>query len=343
MKGVVVIGDHRIELREVDKPEPQHNQVLVRAVQAGVCGSDVHPYRAEPRATNPGLVQGHELVGVVDALGPGAEHLQVGDRVFVYLGYGCFHCEQCASGYPNLCLDRRDQGKMDRYQKGYSIVREEMALSIPESMSFGDALMLTCAGGTAWSALDKVRPTCHDSVVIFGLGPVGLMGVMWAKAMGAHVIGVEVIPERLELARQVGVDALLNPQEEDIVAGIRALTGGEGATVGYESSGNKAAQAAMLDVTSRQARIVYVAGGAPGAVIDPSPFGQWGKLALRTICGTVTYALTDWYPMTRTILRHGLKPEQIITHRFPIEQADEAYALTETGRCGKVVLEWPWP
>lgn len=341
MKGVVVLGDRSVALREVVKPTPQHCQVLVRAVEAGVCGSDIHPYRAAARPNAKPLVQGHELVGVVEALGPGAEHLQVGDRVFVYLGYGCFHCEDCASGYPNLCPDRRDQGQMDRYQKPYSVVREEMALRIPDEMTFDDALMLTCAGGTAWSALEKVRPTAQDTVVISGLGPVGLMGVMWAKAMGARVVGVEVIEERLALARQVGADVLLNPREDDIVERIRALTDGEGASIGYESSGNKGSQAALLDVTSRQARLVYVAGGAPGAIIDPSPFGRWGTLALRTIYGTVTYALADWYDMVRTILLHRLTPGQIVTHRFPIGQADEAYALTETGKCGKVVFEWP--
>jgi propanol-preferring alcohol dehydrogenase len=343
MKGVVVIGNRKVELREVEKPQTRHCEVLVRAVEAGVCGSDMFPYRAAPNPGRSRLVQGHELVGVVEELGPGAEHLQVGDRVFVYLGYGCFHCEACASGYANLCPDRRDQGKMDRYQKPYSVVREEMALRIPDEMTFEDALMLTCAGGTAWSALQKVEPTPKDAVVIFGLGPVGLMGVMWAKTAGAYVIGVEPIEERQALARKVGADVVLAPQEEEIVERIRALTNGDGATVGYESSGSKAAKAALLNVTSRDARIVYVAGGARGPVIDPSPFGQWGTLGLRTIYGTVTHSIPDWYDMTRTILMQDLKPGEIVTHRFSIEEASEAYALTDSGRCGKVVFEWPLP
>ena len=346
MKGVVVLGDHRVEVRELPVPEPGYGQVLVRAVQAGICGSDIHPFRAAPGPRPPqagqGLfVQGHELVGVVDRVGPGVEHVQTGDRVFCYLGWGCGHCEECADGHGNLCLDRRDQGRMDRYQKEYSLVREEMALRMPQELSFDDALMLTCAGGTAWAGLRKAAPSCDDSVVVFGLGPVGLMALFWAKAMGAYVIGVEMSDERLALAQQLGAHAVVDAKREDPVMRVRELTRGKGATVAVETSGNKGAQAQLFEVTQRKARLVYVAGAPAGAVMDPNPFGNWGRLGLRQVVGTVTYGIADWYQMAETLVLHGYKPGQLITHRFPIEQAQEAYDVTESGRCGKVVFEWP--
>ena len=126
MKGVFVLGDHKVQVRELSVLEPGHGQVLVRATRAGVCGSDLYPYRAESKPNAPQLVQGHELVGVVERTGPGVEHVDPGDRVFVYLGWGCRHCPDCVAGYPNLCHDRRDQGKMDRYQKELSTVTESM-------------------------------------------------------------------------------------------------------------------------------------------------------------------------------------------------------------------------
>lgn len=340
MKGVVVLGNHKVEVRELPKPVPAQGQVLVKAVEAGICGSDIHPYRGAPSPATGKFVQGHELVGVVEAIGPGVEHVQPGDRVFVYLGWGCGHCDYCAEGHGNLCLDRRDQGKQDRYQKEYTVVKEEMTLRMPDEMSFDDALMLTCAGGTAWAGLQNAKPSCDDTVVIFGLGPVGLMAAFWAEAMGAYVIGVEVVQERLALAQKLGIHAIVDAKTEDTVVRVRELTRGKGATVGVETSGTKIAQAQLFEVTSRRARIVYITGAAPGAVIDPSPFGNWGRLALRVVSGTVTYGIPDWYRMAETLVIHGYRLGQIITHRFPIEQAQEAYALAETGRCGKVVFQW---
>ena len=340
MKGVVVLGNRTVEERELPIPEPGHGQVRVRATRAGVCGSDLHPYRAEPGPQSGKFVQGHELVGVVDRVGPGVEHVAEGDRVFVYLGWGCGHCPDCVTGYPNLCADRRDQGRMDRYQKEYSVVTESMVYRLPEAMSWDDAIMLTCAGGTAWAALLKAAPTCDDVAVVYGLGPVGLMGVLWAKAMGAYVIGVERTEERQALARQAGADVVLDAADDDLVVRVRGITAGEGATVGLECSGSLQAKDALLQTTSRAARVVHVAAGVPGATIDPSPFGVWGHLALRTVRGTVTYGLGDWYRMAKASRLHGLKPGQLVTHRFATEQASEAYALVDSARSGKVVFAW---
>ncbi len=340
MKGVYVIGNRMVEVVELPVPEPGHGEVLVKATIAGVCGSDLHPYRAEPRPGVQHFVQGHELAGIVEAVGAGVENVQVGDRVVAYQAWGCGYCEECASGYANLCANRKDMGKRDRYQKEYSLLTEAMALPLPEDMSFEDSIMLSCAGGTAWGALQKVKPSCDDTVAVFGLGPVGLMGVMWARAMGAYVIAVDVLEERLELGKKLGAQMVIDGGKEDPVVRIRELTGGEGAAVGFEGSGNKGAQEAILRATHWGARVVYVAIGKPGAVIDPS-LGRGGHLGVRTVFGTYTFSIPDWYRMIRAIALHGLKPGQVVSHRFPIERASEAYALADSGKCGKVVFTWP--
>jgi threonine dehydrogenase-like Zn-dependent dehydrogenase len=339
MKGVVVLGNHQVEVRDLPVPEPGHGQVLVRAVEAGVCGSDLHGYRREER-TGGRYVQGHELTGVIEAIGPGVEHLQPGDRVMAYQAWGCGYCEYCASGRSNLCANRVVIGKADRYQKEYAVMPEAVALPVPDEMSFDDAIMLSCAGGTAWAGLRRVQPSCDDAAVVYGLGPVGLMGVLWARAMGAYVIGVEVNPERLALGLQAGAHAVIDASQEDVPARVRELTHGHGATVGFEGSGNKGAQAQLLEVTHWSARVVYVATAPPGAVIDPR-VGRRGQLGLRAVYGTFTYSMGDYYDMVRAIRLHGLKPGELVTHRFPIERADEAYSLADSGNCGKIVFAWP--
>jgi (R,R)-butanediol dehydrogenase / meso-butanediol dehydrogenase / diacetyl reductase len=338
MKGVVVVGDHQVKVIDLPQPEPGHGQVLVRAVEVGVCGSDCHPYRG-PLRQGAGLVQGHELSGVVEAIGTGVEHVNVGDRVVAYQAWGCGYCEYCARGWANLCTNRYDIGKGHRYQKDYSVVPEAMALPLPAGLTFDDGVMLSCAGGTAWSALQRVRPSCDDVVAVFGLGPVGLMGVMWARAMGAYVVGVEVNPERLALGSSIGAHVVVDASSEDAVERIRALTGSRGASVAFESSGSKAAQEAMLACSDIEARLVYVAVARRGPVIEAS-VGRGGNLGVRSVNGTFTYSLADWYAMARAIRLHDLKPGSVVTHRFPIELASEAYRTTAAGHCGKVVFEW---
>jgi threonine dehydrogenase-like Zn-dependent dehydrogenase len=339
MKGVVVVGNHQVEVRDLPVPEPEHGQVLVRAVLAGVCGSDLHGYRREGQA-NARFVQGHELTGVVEAIGPGVEHLKPGDRVMAYQAWGCGYCEYCASGRSNLCANRKVIGKAHRYQKEYAVMPEAVALPVPDEMSFDDAIMLSCAGGTAWAGLRRVQPSCDDATVVYGLGPVGLMGVLWARAMGAYVIGIEVNPERLKLGLQAGAHAVIDAGQEDVPARVKELTHGHGATVGFEGSGNKGAQAQLLEVTHYLARVVYVATAPPGPVIDPR-VGRGGQLGLRAVYGTFTYSMGDYYDMVRAIRLHGLKPGVFVTHRFPIERANEAYALADSGNCAKVVFAWP--
>jgi threonine dehydrogenase-like Zn-dependent dehydrogenase len=158
--------------------------------------------------------------------------------------------------------------------------------------------------------------------------------------MGAYVIGVEVNPERLVLGEQVGAHVLIDASQEDVPARVQELTHGHGATVGFEASGNKAAQATLLEVTHWSARLVYVATAPPGAVIDPR-VGRRGQLGLRSVHGTFTYSMGDYYDMLRAIRLHGLQPGRLVTHRFPIERAAEAYARADSGNCGKVVLSWP--
>lgn len=339
MKGVVVLGDRTLELRDLPKPEVAHGLVLVKAQAVGICGSDLHPYRAPIREGAKRFVQGHELAGVIEEVGPGVEHLKPGDRVVAYQAWGCGYCEYCASGHSNLCANRKIIGKADRYQKDYSVMPEAVALPLPDALSFDDGIMLSCAGGTAWSAMQKVAPSCDDTVVVFGLGPVGLMGVMWARAMGAYVIGVEVNPTRLDLGRRIGAHVVLDPTREDVVARVKEITRGEGATVAFEGSGNKGAQADMLAVTHWSARLVYVATGPAGPIIDPS-VGRGGKLGLRQVFGTFTFSMPDWYRMTRAILNHQLAPGSVVTHRFPLVEADAAYRVADSGDCGKVIFEW---
>jgi threonine dehydrogenase-like Zn-dependent dehydrogenase len=208
-------------------------------------------------------------------------------------------------------------------------------------MSFDDGILLSCAGGTAWAALSLVRPGCDDVLVVFGLDPVGLMAVMWGRAMGAYVIGVETSGRRLALAGEMGAHKVINAAEADPVEEIMDLTE-SGATVGFDAAGTAKAQVDVLRATDRAARVVYVAVGAHGPLIDPDHGRKLRKpnVALRSISGSFTFAVDDWYRMIRAVTLHELQPGAAVTHRFALAQADQAYAVADSGDCGKVVFSW---
>jgi threonine dehydrogenase-like Zn-dependent dehydrogenase len=343
IQGVFILGDRKVEVRQLPKPQPACGQVLIRPVAVGVCGSDVHPYRGQPRSPEHQVVSGHELTGIVEEIGPDVDTVKVGERVVAYQAWSCGRCEACASGHGNLCTQRKDFGQgafRNRYQKEYSVIRDTMCLPLPEVMTFDDGVMLSCAGGTAWAALQKAKPSCDDAVVVFGLGPVGLMGVFWARAMGAYVIGIDVLPERLALGQKAGAHVVIDASQEDAVARVLALTEGEGASVGFEGAGSQKAQTDILKATRYDARVLYVATGAHGPLIEPT-VGRGGRLGLRAVHGCFTFSLSDWYAMVRAIKLHHLQPGMLVTHRFPLERAVEAYAVADSGKCGKVIFAWP--
>lgn len=163
--------------------------------------------------------------------------------------------------------------------------------------------MLCLRSGTAYQASQRLGLSGRDRAALFGLGPVGLGGVMLAKAMGATVYAVDLVPERLELARQLGADVVIDAATDDPVAAIRDLTGGEGNTT----------------------------------TITPSPQMLHKQL---TVIGSWVYGLWQPHGLADFLVRHDMHPERMVTHRFPLDQIREALQLFDTGRTGKVMIEW---
>ena len=230
MKGVVFLGDRRLEVRDFPTPEPGPGEVRVRMVATGICGSDLHVYRrgAEYFASRR-RIPGHEPSGVVDALGEGVQRLQLGDRVSVNHWRGCGHCRRCASGHFAWCAEGRPySGTVDGSHADFILADERGCAPLPESLSFVDGAFIACAGGTAYSALLKLQVSGHHTLVISGLGPVGLSGVLIAKALGGTVIGVDTIQERVDLAKAIGADLAINAAEGDPVSAIRDASGSDG-------------------------------------------------------------------------------------------------------------------
>ena len=342
MKGVVFMGDRELEVRDFPIPRPGRGEVLVQLKSAAICGSDLHIYRL-PKSHFEGKepwIPGHEPAGIVSEVGECCNRVKVGDRVTIYHYMGCGHCPECLSGYIQWCPERRGLGQPDTVgpDADYIVVDERNCLLLPDQLYFEDGAMIACIAGTCFSAARKLQPNGEDTVVVFGQGPVGLMGVLVLKAMGARVIGVDPTEERLALAEELGADEVLNPDAVDLVAAVGDLTGGAGADAALETSGSSAAHRAVIDVLRRGGRGVFVGFGSQGRSVNLTSI--IGKQLI--LMGSFVMPIHYYADLVDLILAHNLPSgfARMITHRFPLTAADEAFRLADGGRAGKIMFVW---
>jgi threonine dehydrogenase-like Zn-dependent dehydrogenase len=340
MNGVILPGDRQLEIHEYPVPEPGHGQVLVKMKASAICGSDLRAiYRPVEQGSGPeayqGVIAGHEPCGQIAQIGPGVKRFQVGDRVILYHIVGCGLCHDCRNGWMISCTSperaaygwQRDGGHAD-----YLLAEERSLVALPEELSFIDGAMVACGFGTAYEACRRIGISGRDTVLITGLGPVGLGTIMLCRAMGARVLGVEMIPERLALARELGIEIAVTP--EDGLKAVMDATNGHGVEAAIDCSGSASARHLCLEAAREWGRIAYV--GEGGTVsFEPSPLLIHKQL---TLYGSWVCGLVQMEELVENLIRWKMHPADIVTHRFSLEQAKEAYELFDSGKTGKVVI-----
>jgi len=339
MRGVVLLGDRECCVKEFPDPIPGPGQVRVKIMATGICGSDLHLYHInEEQAKKRGdRIPGHEPCGIVDALGHGVKKVKEGDRVTIYHYLGCGYCDQCAAGNLMWCREAKGYGgPVDGSHADYVIADERNCVLMPDSISFIDGAFIACPGGTAYSSMKKLDAKAGDTVAVFGLGPVGLSGVILAKARGAKVIGVDILSLRTEMALKLGADAVVNAQSDDPVKFIRDFTSGKGVPLAFEASGSTKGRTDIVSALCRGGKAVFVGAGSSEKVINP---GQMIGAQL-TLMGSFVLPLWMTWEMVGFLNSQKISFEGIVTHKFPIEKAPEAYSLFDQGKTGKVVFEW---
>ena len=249
MRAVVFHGVNDIRVEEVPRPRPGPGEAVIRVTLTTICGTDLHIVRGE-YPVRPGLVIGHEPVGVIDELGAGVTGYAVGDRVLVGAITPCGQCLACLSGKLSQCGHGegyeaiggwRFGNTIDGAQAEYLLVPYAQAnlAKIPDGLSDEDVLLCPDIMSTGFSAAERGGVRVGDAVAVFAQGPIGLCATAGARLCGASlVIGVDSVPSRLELARRMGADIVLNHKEQDVVAEIKRLTGG-GADVTIEALGTQ--------------------------------------------------------------------------------------------------------
>ncbi|MGP0725281.1 zinc-binding dehydrogenase, partial [Escherichia coli] len=288
-----------------------------------------------------GFINGHEPCGQIVAMGQGCRHFKEGDRVLVYHISGCGFCPNCRRGFPISCTGKgkaaygwqRDGGHAE-----YLLAEEKDLILLPDALSYEDGAFISCGVGTAYEGILRGEVSGSDNVLVVGLGPVGMMAMMLAKGRGAkRIIGVDMLPERLAMAKQLGVmDHGYLATTEGLPQIIAELTHG-GADVALDCSGNAAGRLLALQSTADWGRVVYI--------------GETGKVEFevsadlmhhqRRIIGSWVTSLFHMEKCAHDLTDWKLWPRNAITHRFSLEQAGDAYALMASGKCGKVVINFP--
>ena len=343
MRGVVLPGERQLQFRDVPIPEPQAGQVLVRMKASSLCGSDLRAiYRPRDQGHGPeayqGVIAGHEPCGVVEEVGPGVDTFKAGDRVVLYHIAGCGACDDCRAGYMISCTSptRAAYGwQRDGGHAPYLLAEERTLVRLPDALSYVDGAIIACGFGTAFAACERAAISGADRVLITGLGPVGLSVALLARALGAEVIGVESVPERLDLARSLGFTNVVEAGEGALTQ-LLILSGGKGFEVAVDCSGAAAARHLCLEAAATWGRVVLV--GEGGTLrFEPSPLLIHKQLSLL---GSWVCSISQMQRLVELLERWKLHPEVTVTHRFTLEEAQRAYETFDTGKTGKVVIVW---
>src|SRR5678809_817081 len=207
-----------LQIREVPVPPPGPIQTLTQNIATGECHTDLHATDGHrPVKPIPPFIPGHEGAGVVVALGPGVTHLKEGDRVGIaWLHSACGHCEFCLSGWETLCLQQKNSGySVNGSFAQYAIGQADYVARIPKNLSFVDAAPILCAGVTTYKGLKETATRPGEWVVISGVGGLGHIAIQYAKAMGLHVVAVDLGPEKMALARKLGAEITIDAKAQN--------------------------------------------------------------------------------------------------------------------------------
>jgi L-iditol 2-dehydrogenase len=334
MKAVMFHGRHDLRVEDRPEPAPGPGEVLLKVAYCGICGSDVHTFEgmtADIHKRPPGpRAMGHEVSGVVAAVGAGVVNCRPGDRVACVPWAFCGVCYYCRRGMVNHCTDKVILGGA---MADYCLAPAQAVHVLPDSLSLERAALAEPMSCCVW-AIDLAGITSGATVTIVGAGTMGLLLLELAKASGAaRTVVSEPHAARRAVVATLGADLIVDPRETDLLAAVQGLTGGIGCDVALEVVGHPATVAEAMRVTRRAGTVVIVGVADPGARLEVSPFDIY--LRELTIKGCFTRRLT----FDRGLHWLGkLNLDPILTHVFPLSEIQQAMEVARTGQGAKVLV-----
>ena len=343
MRANVFLGKNKIRVEEVEKPRAGAGEAVIRVTLTTICGTDLHIVRGEYPVV-PGLVIGHEPVGVIEELGEGVSGYAIGDRVLVGAITPCGQCSACLSGHSAQCGHGEGYEALGGWRFGNTIngaqaeylkvpSAQANLAKIPDELTDEQVVLLADIASTGFSGAESAQIKIGDSVIVFAQGPIGLCATAGAKLMGAGlIVGVDGDENRLAMSKRMGADVTLDYRDVDVVTEIKRLTGG-GADVAIEALGTPqtfesalrslrpAGTLSSLGVYSGKLQIPYEAFAA----------GLGDHRIVTTLCPGGKERMRRLMEMVR---RGRVDLTPLLTHTFPLDRIGEAYDLFGERRDG---------
>jgi threonine dehydrogenase-like Zn-dependent dehydrogenase len=336
------LGNRKIEIRDFPDPAPGPGEVVIEMKASGMCGSDLKFYRPPPGEAQKALglggnaepfIAGHEPCGVVASRGPGVSEREapIGSRVMDHHYAGCGVCKHCRVGWSQLCREGitvygvTANGGHAEYLK----VPARTLVPLPEELSFVAGAAVSCGTGTAYGALRRMHLAGGATLAVFGQGPVGISATLLGAKMGARVIAVETNAERRALAKKFGADVAVDSPDS-----INDLTRGEGVDLALDTTGASAARLAAVRAAKTWGTVCFVGEGGD-VTLDVSRDMLRKQL---TLIGSWTFSAMGQLECARFVADNRIDLDAIFSHRWKLEQADEAYRLFDTQSTGKGVI-----
>ncbi|MDF2721476.1 MAG: hypothetical protein K0Q59_1151 [Paenibacillus sp.] len=329
MLAAAITGERQAALIEREKPALREGWALVRIEVAPMCTE----YKGFLQGSRSSCL-GHEAAGVVVETAPGST-VAVGDRVVVMPTYPCGVCELCLSGDYIYCEHGLKHAEPTMAQ--YIAKPSRLLPVIPDDISLERASLACCALGPSHGAWTALGVDAFSTVLIAGLGPVGLGAVVTAKYRGARVIAVEMNEYRIALARKLGVDDVIDPRDDGALAQIKALTNGKGPDYGLDCTGVVSAHRLLIDAVRRRGAVAFV-----GECSAETPI-QISRDMLRkgiSLVGSWHYNLNE-FPKLMALIRNCPAVEHLVTHTYPMSRIQQALETAASGSSGKILLK-PW-
>ena len=346
MLAAVYHGPNDLRVEEVPVPKIGPGELLIKVLSASICGTDLRIFHGNHRMYSPGTVRipGHEVVGNIAEIGAGLEGFQAGERVFIAPNTGCGHCKQCVSGNNNLCANYSALGiTMDGAFAEYvrvpaDSIQQGNVIRISESVDPAVAALME-----PFACVLRGQNALHiqpgEVVLVIGAGPIGVMHMKLAKVRGAgRVIVSEPVADRALQAKRMGADRVINPLEEDLQAALLEESNGQGADIVIVAAPVHAAQESALNLAAIGGRINFF-GGLP----KDKPMINFDSNQVHykelVITGTTACSTNDCWQASRIVNSGLIDLSDLVSQRFPLRDAVEAFAAAEDRKSLKIILE----
>lgn len=327
-------------VREVEIPSPGPGQILIRVAVTAICGTDIHIYEWNRWAAGANLkvpgIMGHECSGEVVALGPGVAEFAHGDHISVETHIPCGQCYQCLTGSQHICAQLKLFGlHTDGCFAEYALVPVSVARRLPREIPWETAAVFEPAGVSLHGVERGV--VGGQDVAVVGCGPIGLFSILFARALGAaRIFALDIAPGRLALAEKVGADVLINPGEEEPARRVLDATRGRGVDLVLESAGSGMALRSAFGYLRKGGRMVLLGLPSGDVPLDISREVVFKEATLMGVHGR--HMWRTWSMLEGLVGSGRVDFTPILTHRLPLAQVDQGFALSRQGGAGKVLF-----